>query len=266
MSAVSFLTNKNLCAALFFTLVNFTWIQVVDAATSREQVIAAGAVPTEAAKTAILTRLRELYGAERIVDQISVGGVASSPDWSSDVVKTLSSDLKSVSKGQMIINATTISLKGEVPSEALRQKIANDISPSTTYVVKNELRVPRSEQNVLDKTLANRIVEFATASATLTPAGEEILKEMAQAMKQIGNTKVEVIGHTDGKGNREMNLALSKARADTVKSFLITKGIDANNIEASGMGPDKPIASNSTSDGRARNRRIEFRVVSTQTR
>ena len=115
-------------------------------------------------------------------------------------------------------------------------------------------------QGVLDKTLANRVVEFETASARLTPAGSRILDEMAEAIKRIGTPRLQLIGHTDGNGKREANLELSLARANSVRNYLIEKGIPADSLAASGAGPDRPLGSNDTAEGRARNRRIEFRL------
>ena len=73
--------------------------------------------------------------------------------------------------------------------------------------------------------------------------------------------KVEIIGHTDNQGLRSANQGLSQARAATVKDYLASHGIAEAQLSASGQGPDRPIASNDTAEGRARNRRIEFRLA-----
>ena len=81
-------------------------------------------------------------------------------------------------------------------------------------------------------------------------------------MLTLGERRVEVIGHTDAQGSRASNVALSLARAQAVKSYLVGRGLDNERIATSGMGPDQPVADNLTEQGRARNRRIEFRVGS----
>jgi OOP family OmpA-OmpF porin len=83
---------------------------------------------------------------------------------------------------------------------------------------------------------------------------------MADAMSKLANRQVTIIGHTDNSGNRATNISLSQARADAVKGYLVAKGIASQQLTTTGVGPDQPIASNDTADGRARNRRIEFRV------
>ncbi|MCU6432920.1 OmpA family protein [Undibacterium sp. Jales W-56] len=227
------------------------------------QVLASGTVPDEASKASVLAKLRELYGADRVVDQIAVGQVALPANWNTYVQKLINPNLKLISRGQLKIDGNTVSVRGEVANEAQRQQIASDIATNLnpTYTVNNGLRVSASEQNILDTTLANRIIEFESGKAALTSGGKAILDEMALALQKISNRKIEVIGHTDNQGLRASNLSLSQARADAVKVYLLTKNINADVITTSGQGSDRPIASNETSEGRSRNRRIEFRVA-----
>ena len=229
---------------------------------SPNQVVVAGTVPDEATRNAILAKVREVYGAERVVDQLGVGPVVAPPNWSGYVQKLVSPQLKQVSRGQLDINGNNIELKGEVANESQRQQIAADIATSLnpTYAVRNALRVAAQEQTVLDATLANRIIEFEPGSSVLRPAGRTILDEMAATLLKLGNKKVEVIGHTDSQGARDTNVVLSLARADAVRSYLANKGVAPSLITTSGSGPDRPVASNDTPEGRARNRRIEFRL------
>ena len=228
------------------------------------KVIASGSVPDEAARAAILAKLREVYGAQNVVDRLEVGGVVPPPNWTENMTKVLTPNLKQVHKGQLQVSGTQIAIKGNVSNEALRQQVVSTIATSLnpTYSIDNGLFVAGGEaQNVLDKTLSNRVVEFESGAATLTPTGRTILDEMGAAIKQIGTPKVQLIGHTDSQGNRQANVALSLARAGTVRNYLIEKGIPAESLSAAGSGPDQPVASNDTVEGRAKNRRIEFRLA-----
>lgn len=227
------------------------------------QVLVSGTVPDEASKAAMLARVRELYGAERVVDQIAIGNVMLPPNWNAHVQKLINPNLKLISKGQLKVDGNNVSVRGEVANERQRQQIASDIAASLnpTYIVKNGLRVSAAEQNLLDDALAKRIVEFESGQAVIRPSGLQILDEMAAALLKVKGKKVEVIGHTDNTGLRESNLALSLARAEAVRTYLAMKAIDPAMITVSGQGPDRPVADNATADGRARNRRIEFRVA-----
>jgi OmpA-OmpF porin, OOP family len=226
------------------------------------QVVVSGKVPDEATRDAVLQRLRDTYGAANVVDQIQVGSVSTPANWAGNVQKLIGPQLKQISKGQLKIDGTSIDVKGEVNNEAQRQQIASDMANALnpTYTIRNGLRVSASEQGLLDQTLANRTIEFETGSATLTPQGRQILDQMGAVLSKMPGKSVEIIGHTDNSGNRSSNIALSQARADAVKGYLVTQGIAPQSMQTMGVGPDQPIASNDTTDGRARNRRIEFRV------
>lgn len=226
------------------------------------RVVISGTVPDEMTKAVLLTKLQELYGTGQIIDQISVGGVIAPPNWATLIPKLINSNLKSISKGQVAIEGTTISMRGEVANEAIKQSIANDFAGSLnpTYTVKNGLRVTASSQTVLDQTLANRVIEFENGSAWLTPSGKRVLDEMTETLKRVNAKKIDLIGHTDDKGSRDRNMALSIARADSVKIYFVAKGLPPELIATNGMGPDQPIMPNTSDEGRKRNRRIEFRV------
>jgi OmpA-OmpF porin, OOP family len=227
------------------------------------QVLVSGTVPDESAKAALLARVRELYGFDRVVDQVAIGNVVQPPNWNGYVQKLIGPDLKLISKGQLKVDGNNVTVQGEVANEAQRQQIASNIAASLnpTYLVKNGLRVNAAEQNLLDAALAKRIIEFESGQAVIRPSGLQILDEMAAALMKVKGKKVEVIGHTDNTGLRESNLSLSLARAEAVRTYLAGKAIDPAMISVSGQGPDRPVADNATADGRARNRRIEFRVA-----
>jgi OOP family OmpA-OmpF porin len=225
-------------------------------------VVVSGTVPDEGARVSLLARMRELYGAGRVVDQLTVGAVVAPPQWQGALLRLLTPSLKQVSHGQLSVQGNLVEIKGEVANEALRQQVASEIAQALdpSYTVRNGLRVAVQEQAVVDQALANRIVEFEPGSAVLRPAGLLILDEMAVALARLKDRRFEVIGHTDALGSRSGNVSLSLARAQAVKAYLVGKGLPAERIAASGMGPDQPVASNDSDAGRARNRRIEFRV------
>jgi len=139
------------------------------------QVVASGAVPDEATKADVLTRLQQVYGVGNVIDQIEVGGVVAPPNWSEHVGKLIGQPLKQINRGQLEVDGTQIRLRGEVQNEASRQQIASTFATSLnpTYKIVNGLRVAagKDEQGLLDKVLTNRVVEFETGSATLTARG-----------------------------------------------------------------------------------------------
>ncbi|MES2887648.1 MAG: OmpA family protein [Pseudomonadota bacterium] len=231
---------------------------------SQAPVIVSGTVPDEATRQAILNRAREVYGANRVVDQLGVGDVMAPANWSQYVQQVIAAPpVRHVGKGQLSIRGNNVNITGEVPSEAHRLQIAADVSAllNPTYLVRNGLSVATSDQSMLDAALANRIIEFQPGSADLRPEGQAILNEMARAMSQLGGKRVSVIGHTDASGDRATNIVLSEARAEAVRAYLTRAGVTAGSLVISGVGPDQPVATNATAEGRARNRRIEFRLT-----
>jgi OOP family OmpA-OmpF porin len=233
-------------------------------ATRPGQVVVGGIVPDDATKAAVLARVQALYGAGNVQDQITVGGVSTPANWSGNVQKLLTANLKTVHRGQLKIDGTQIDVRGEVSNEAQRQQVASEMATALnpTFTIRNGLRVaaPQQQQNLLDRTLANRTIEFEIGSSVLAPEGKAILDQMATALATMQGTRVAIVGHTDNTGDRRSNIALSQARADAVKGYLVGRGIPAQQMDSSGVGPDQPIAPNDTADGRARNRRIEFRA------
>ena len=227
------------------------------------QVVVAGMVPDDASRQAVLARVREIYGADKVVDQLGVGPQVAPPNWTAQVQKLLQADLKQVHRGQITIQGNVIEIKGEVDSDATRQQLISQMSSrlnNPTYTIRNGLRVSAAGQEVVDAALANRTIEFEPGSATLTATGVGVLDQLVPILQQLGGRRFEIIGHTDALGARAANVALSAARAEVVRAYLIRKGLSEAMFSSSGMGPDRPVADNTTAEGRARNRRIEVRV------
>ncbi|MFN3876336.1 MAG: OmpA family protein, partial [Flavobacteriales bacterium] len=104
-------------------------------------------------------------------------------------------------------------------------------------------------------------IKFPTGSAEIAKSSEHILDELIAFLKENPTIKVRIEGHTDNVGQLADNMALSNDRAFTVMGYLQQKGIAAARLSFKGYGPTKPVASNETPEGRARNRRTEFVIV-----
>ncbi|OJT25164.1 thrombospondin [Archangium sp. Cb G35] len=105
-------------------------------------------------------------------------------------------------------------------------------------------------------------VFFATGKAIIQPRSFKMLDQVAKILQQHPEVdKMVIEGHTDNRGNAEANRKLSLARAEAVKGYLVSKGVEPSRLEAQGFGPDRPIDSNKTEKGRASNRRVEFIIV-----
>jgi len=107
---------------------------------------------------------------------------------------------------------------------------------------------------------------FDFDKAVLKPEGKARLDDLVGKLKAVNLEVVIAIGHTDSIGTKEYNQKLSVRRANAVKAYLVSKGIEANRIYTEGKSETQPIADNRTKEGRAKNRRVEIEVVGTRQR
>ena len=129
-----------------------------------------------------------------------------------------------------------------------------------------------SDDNLVNKTIelkniaigskiALRNIFFDYGKATLRPESNAELDRLVKLMKDVPTLKIEISGHTDNTGSATVNETLSQQRADAVVAFLTSKGIAANRMTSKGYGSGRPVATNSTDDGRQQNRRTEFEII-----
>lgn len=103
-------------------------------------------------------------------------------------------------------------------------------------------------------------ISFATNRSDIQPNFAPVLERFAEGLRNNPNTEVRIVGHTDSTGTDAINNPLSMDRAASARNFLTTRGVNGGRIQVEGRGSHQPIATNDTSDGRARNRRVEIFV------
>ena len=115
------------------------------------------------------------------------------------------------------------------------------------------------------KTTILRNIFFETDSFNIKPESKVQLLEMVDFMKNNPSLVIEIGGHTDTQGSENYNLTLSGKRAESVVKYLIENGIQAPRLKSKGYGFSIPLTENSTEEGRARNRRTEFKILEGKT-
>lgn len=137
----------------------------------------------------------------------------------------------------------------------------DDKCPETPGTVAND-GCPELSAEV-QKALNNyaKTILFDTGKATIKPQSEQVLADIIDILNEYPNAKFTVDGHTDSTGGDALNQRLSESRALSVKEYLVAHGVDEFRLSSAGHGENKPIASNSTRDGRAQNRRVEINLV-----
>jgi outer membrane protein OmpA-like peptidoglycan-associated protein len=123
-----------------------------------------------------------------------------------------------------------------------------------------EIAKVKEESRGVVITLSGSVL-FASGKSTLLPIAMDKLNEVAKALNDQGYKKLVVEGHTDARGSVSANQDLSRARAEAVRSYLVTRGVPSEKIEAVGLGSSRPIADNNSDEGRANNRRVEIIVT-----
>jgi outer membrane protein OmpA-like peptidoglycan-associated protein len=188
--------------------------------------------------------------------------------------------VKNVSNASMIIKGDMITVNA--PDAAALDKLVADLqaaAPAMTIQAEGPLDLQGEIDNSLAaadvamtnlgknpdprdvaRALSIQVINFEVDEAVIPDVNKELLDRAAKIITEVPNMKLMIIGHTDSQASDSYNLELSRDRAEAVKEYLVSKGVDASKLTTKGMGESEPIADNSTEQGRFRNRRIEFIV------
>ena len=205
-------------------------------------------------------------------------------DATTAIVNVVMSNSKQVpQKGEQIIFVASKTNKSYVSTTDAHGKLTLHLPPGDEYTLKlkslqdttkySTMAIPALEKGqyftdpflvtiVYDPPVSFTLdnVQFDINKATLRPASYKELDELANYMRWKDDQAIEIAGHTDNDGRPADNMRLSQQRAETVKAYLIKKGISATKVTAKGYGDTQPVADNHTADGRQKNRRTEARL------
>jgi len=124
-----------------------------------------------------------------------------------------------------------------------------------TTIIKETTVITEADRKVVRDAISN--LEFDLGKSTIRSKSYTTLNRVAALLIEK-NFSLKLAGHTDNTGSRELNLRLSKERAESIKTYLVSQGVNASRVETTGYGPDQPISTNKTAAGRQENRRVEF--------
>jgi outer membrane protein OmpA-like peptidoglycan-associated protein len=222
-----------------------------------------GTVSDQATRDHLLQTAGAVYGETNVVDKLAVDPEASTSKCA-EKADALFAAVKTDPPIGVACDANGgVTLTGNAISEAdkaSRERWARDFFGADAALA-NAIQVVAPLQPVTrpeDVRCGARMpaaVTFATASSRIDSRGRKLLDAIVPCLKE---GKYEIAGHTDSIGSAEDNMHLSKARAESVRAYVILKGVDADRLVAIGYGAEHPIGDNGTSHGRASNRRIEF--------
>ncbi|MBN8566777.1 MAG: OmpA family protein [Flavobacteriales bacterium] len=131
-----------------------------------------------------------------------------------------------------------------------------------------EQALPGAEVNRVEEgivlVLGENSVNFETSKSVLTPTAKTNLEKLVPVFQSYADTDIVIYGYTDSTGRLEFNQKLSEDRAASVRAYLVSKGLNAARFKTKGMGPNDPIATNDTQEGRSKNRRVEFTITANE--
>nr|MDJ0924878.1 OmpA family protein [Acidimicrobiia bacterium] len=228
-------------------------------------------------RTAVVEELDRLFPGGVDATGLTVKeGADSERDWLSKILSLMQIGAQTLPEGEIFVNANVqlVQISGEYETRQERRDARDaieDVIAETTFAFVSGLTIPEPPaftpedvielQENLDDLIEGKVVEFELNSDVLTSVGAALLDEIIDALEKFPAVPIEIGGHTDNQGEPVANLDLSERRAQTAFDYLVANGQDPERFVVVGYGEDVPIASNDTAEGRARNRRIEFRAL-----
>jgi OmpA-OmpF porin, OOP family len=238
-----------------------------------------GVVPDEQTKQNVVNQLKSTFGEGNISGDISVNPRARAAAWPSGLSSALP-NFKAPGS-EVTFDGNSINVGGTMSENAKSDTVAKLKSvygtgmnvgsfEAATAVTEANRKASEALSSLrpgftaddLVNALNMNIINFRSGSSQVPRESMPVLEQSASAIKSApAGTKLEVGGYTDNVGNPAANQKISQQRADSVRRFLMDKGVNGGSLVAKGYGDSNPIASNDTEEGRFRNRRIEYKVL-----
>jgi len=201
-------------------------------------------MPASAQLATILPIVKNVPNASMIIkgDNITVNA----PD--KDALDKLVADLQAAAPAMTVQAEGPLDLQGEIEDSLAAADVA------MTNLGENP--DPRD----VARALSIQVINFQVDEAVIPEVNKAVLDRAAKIITEVSDMKLMIVGHTDSQASDDYNMELSQERAQAVKDYLVSKGVDTGKLSTKGMGESEPVADNSTEQGRFRNRRIEFLV------
>lgn len=193
--------------------------------------------------------------AQRVESQANIKQAAAEKDQNFNQIQTLQSE--GLTKSQQELTRTRDQLAAEKKARAEAERNVRAAIEKVAEAAK--LAVKQDDRGTI--IVLPGSVLFESGKATLFPRAQQMLALLTEQLRNQKTAVITVEGHTDSRGTPSTNMQLSQERADSVRSYLVSQGIPPEQIRAVGMGENRPIADNNTTEGRAENRRVEIVIA-----
>lgn len=234
-----------------------------------------GYVRTDAEKRVLIADAKRLFSGAVIDRTIKISPDAPNTSWLK-VARANVAQLAVLDSGEFAMENLNSVIRGQASSEDIRTGVnaavnglptayhgaANIAVPNTAAVNTGQIKSQTICQELFESLKGDNKINFAYNRAEIKGAPSiALLNSISSAATQCSSFRIEVGGHTDADGSEAYNLDLSRRRAEAVRSYLVQSGVDASSVTGGGYGESRPIASNDTPQGMAKNRRIEFKIT-----
>jgi OOP family OmpA-OmpF porin len=224
-----------------------------------------GVIPDEAWRAKLIQLAEKAFGAGKLVDQLSIDPSVRLPDFFEKAFAAFLG-LKGIDEAGFSIGADKFVLKGKVPTDEIKTRLGAELAKALAPLqVQNELQVisaaaAKPSLQDVQKFFSANTIEFDFGSSRLSSQSRQTLDRAFELINQVPEANFEIEGHTDNIGSDAYNLRLSRARAISVRLYLLERGIKPERLSVNAFGEKQPKANNDTEEGRQRNRRAEFRL------
>ncbi len=232
-----------------------------------------GYAPSLEAKSAIEAKAKEIFPGKTVNSELKLA--AGAPDGFLNAVTFGLGQIAGLADGAFSLSDLNYTVKGKPADTASYEaalKAAKENLPAGMKLAAADLVAPSAPaftptpeakacEDSIGAILSTGKINFEVSQAVITQDSFEVLAKIAAALNGCPAAKMEIGGHTDTDGDDASNQALSEARANAVRDMLMKAGVNGVNISAKGYGEAKPLAANDTDENKAKNRRIEFRLV-----
>lgn len=227
-----------------------------------ESVLIAGNAGSQTAASRLIGYATDNFAPRSVVNQMVVTeDTAALPD----LIPVLQAGKSTGADIKFALAGSKLTVSGELPDEQSLDALLNNLQNNFDGEVINQLRLPVVVENELcqskiETMLAAGKINFKTNQSKIDPGSFGLLRNIADAMRRCPDASIQVVGHTDSLGSLESNILLSRERAESVVNAITEMGLSESRFEIIGHGHNKPVADNQTAAGRAKNRRIEFKI------
>jgi OOP family OmpA-OmpF porin len=228
------------------------------------QLTVIGYLPDETSQQSVISRLKEKYGESEVSVSLDVGG--GEPEKWTELVDALISNVPNTEMANFDLVDQALDISAKTQTTEQKEQLLDSLSSFSDYGYTLKSRLIASDatarrcQKRFDEIMRNGNIIFASNQSKIAPQSRTILDSIVETTQLCSDFFINIAGHTDNVGNEAHNIKLSRQRAESVGSWLILAGVDKSKVRTEGYGSSKPIADNSTAEGRAKNRRIQFKV------